>query len=243
MGTEINKSSKREELKKNNREQILKAALQVFGESGLDGSNVRDIIRTSELSPGTFYNYFQSKEEIFEVLLDEIIIDIHNKSRESWLKAWQGGYTSNSMKSAFEAFFNIFQNNPEYLYFFSKNQQYVRDLRYNGKINGIVSHLERDIEEAIKAGHLPPFPVKFITVALFGTVFEILADMIIHPGQISIPEVSETLSSFFKGGILALSLSTGTKEIGSNITSFLTLPLDILSKFIPPDDQVKEPKN
>lgn len=206
-----NKPSKREELKKANREQILKAALQVFGESGLDGANVRDIIRVSELSPGTFYNYFQSKEEIFDVLLDEIILDIHNKSRKSWLKAWRSGHNGNAMKDAFEDFFNIFQNNQDYLYFFSKNQHYVRDLRYNGKINGIVEDLERDIEEAIKLGNLPSFPVKFISVALFGTVFEILADMLIHPGQISIQDVSENLASFFRGGILSLSLSTGAK--------------------------------
>lgn len=212
-----NKTSKREELKKLNREQILKAALKVFGENGLDATNVRDIIRVSGLSPGTFYNYFQSKDEIFEVLLDEIILDIHNKSRESWLKAWQNGRSANAMQSAFAEFFNIFQSNQDYLYFFSKNQHYVRDLRYNGKINGIVENLERDIEEAIQKGSLPPFPVKFVSVALFGTVFEFLADMITNPGQISIPDVSENLANFFRGGILSVSINTKTVSRCENL--------------------------
>ncbi len=92
--------------------------------------------------------------------------------------------------------------------------------------------MEKDIEEAIKLGNLPPFPVKFISVTLFGTVFEFLADMIIHPGQISIPDVSENLASFFRGGILSLSLSTGAKEITSNIVSFANLPLNILSGLV-----------
>ncbi len=226
---ESEKVSKREELKKANKQQILNAALKVFGESGLDGANVRDIIRASELSPGTFYNYFQSKEEVFDYLLDEIIQDIHNKSRTIWMKAWQGG---DAMKSAFEEFFNSFQDRPDYLLFFAKNQQYVRALRYNGKITGILDTLEADIAQAIKEGKIPPFPVKFITVLLFGTVFEFLADLVFYPDKVSIPQISEYLASFFRGGILFLSLQTAAKDTMSSIFSIANFPVELASKLI-----------
>lgn len=223
------KQNKREELKKSNRDQILRAALKVFGDLGLDGANVRHIIRASELSPGTFYNYFDSKEQVFDVLLDEIIKDVHSKSRESWLKAWQG---ERNIQGAFEEFFNIFQSNNDYLHFFAKNQSYVRQLRHNGKIAGVLANLEGDIEAAIAAGKLPAFPVKLVTILLFGCVFEFLAEMIIYPGKISIKEVSESLASFFRGGILALSVSSGVKEFNINILSLANLPLDILGDII-----------
>jgi AcrR family transcriptional regulator len=222
-------SSRREENKKTNREQILKAALKVFGEKGFDASNVRDVIRESELSPGTFYNYFQSKEDVFKVLLDEIMMDIHSRSRETWLKAWKGVRTGTNVKDAFVEFFNIFQENPEYLYFFAKNQHYVRDQRYSGKMNEIVISLDHDIQEAVKEGNLPSFPTKIVTHSLFGTVFEVLAEMVLYPEKVSIPEVSENLANFFTGGVLALTIKSGTQEITENVLALANFPIEILS--------------
>lgn len=62
---------KRERAKAANREAILKAARRVFAQLGYEGATVRDIIRGTELASGTFYNYFRSKEEVFEALADD----------------------------------------------------------------------------------------------------------------------------------------------------------------------------
>jgi AcrR family transcriptional regulator len=62
---------KREQTKVQNRQAILDAAREVFGELGYDASTVRDIIRRTGLAAGTFYNYFRSKEEVFAALADD----------------------------------------------------------------------------------------------------------------------------------------------------------------------------
>lgn len=62
---------KRERAKAANREAILNAARRVFAEMGYDAATVRDIIRGTDLASGTFYNYFKSKEEVFEALSDD----------------------------------------------------------------------------------------------------------------------------------------------------------------------------
>lgn len=62
---------KRERAKAANREAILKAARQVFAQLGYEAATVRDIIRGTDLASGTFYNYFRSKEEVFEALADD----------------------------------------------------------------------------------------------------------------------------------------------------------------------------
>jgi AcrR family transcriptional regulator len=62
---------KREQTKLNNRQAILDAAREVFGELGYDNATVRDIIRRTGLAAGTFYNYYRSKEEVFAALSDE----------------------------------------------------------------------------------------------------------------------------------------------------------------------------
>lgn len=62
---------KREQTKVQNRQAILDAAREVFGELGYEAATVRDIIRRTGLAAGTFYNYYRSKEEVFAALADE----------------------------------------------------------------------------------------------------------------------------------------------------------------------------
>jgi AcrR family transcriptional regulator len=62
---------KREQTKVQNRQAILDAAREVFGELGYETATVRDIIRRTDLSVGAFYNYFRSREEVFEALADD----------------------------------------------------------------------------------------------------------------------------------------------------------------------------
>jgi AcrR family transcriptional regulator len=62
---------KRERSKAANRDAILNAARRVFSDLGYDATTVRDIIRGTDLASGTFYNYFKSKEEVFEALQDD----------------------------------------------------------------------------------------------------------------------------------------------------------------------------
>jgi AcrR family transcriptional regulator len=62
---------KREQTKVQNRQAILDAAREVFGELGYETATVRDIIRRTGLAAGTFYNYYRSKEEVFASLADD----------------------------------------------------------------------------------------------------------------------------------------------------------------------------
>ena len=62
---------KREQTKLANRLAILDAAREVFGELGFEAATVRDIIRRTGLSVGAFYNYYRSKEEVFDALADD----------------------------------------------------------------------------------------------------------------------------------------------------------------------------
>ncbi len=64
-------TGKRELTKVANRQAILDAAREVFGELGYETSTVRDIIRRTGLAAGTFYNYYRSKEEVYVALSDE----------------------------------------------------------------------------------------------------------------------------------------------------------------------------
>ncbi len=55
--------------------QILKAALDVFGERGLAGARLDDIARRAGVSKGTIYLYFPNKEELFREVVRAIVVD------------------------------------------------------------------------------------------------------------------------------------------------------------------------
>ena len=75
-------SGRRAVNRKNNRDAILDAARDVFAEIGYGGTTVRDIIRRTNLASGTFYNYFDSKEAVFNALSDEIGTELRQLLRD-----------------------------------------------------------------------------------------------------------------------------------------------------------------
>jgi AcrR family transcriptional regulator len=73
---------RREQTKAQNRQLILDAARNVFAELGYGAATVRDIIRATPLASGTFYNYFKSKEEVFQAIQDESALRIRPRLHE-----------------------------------------------------------------------------------------------------------------------------------------------------------------
>ena len=55
-------------------EQIIKAALEVFGESGLANARLQDIAERAGVSKGTIYLYFPNKEELFREMIRQTAV-------------------------------------------------------------------------------------------------------------------------------------------------------------------------
>ena len=53
--------------------QIVRAALEIFGERGLAGARLEDIAKRAGLSKGTIYLYFPNKEELFREVVRTVI--------------------------------------------------------------------------------------------------------------------------------------------------------------------------
>lgn len=65
------RESIREETRAAYREAILTAAGRVFGRLGFHAAKMADIAAEAGVAAGTLYNYFENKEEIFAVMLEE----------------------------------------------------------------------------------------------------------------------------------------------------------------------------
>ena len=58
---------------KDTKERILAAALDMFSQKGYDGTNIRELTASLGLVKSSMYRHFESKEEIWNTLLDELI--------------------------------------------------------------------------------------------------------------------------------------------------------------------------
>lgn len=58
-----------EEIRRTRKEQILEAARRVFAEQGFHATRMSDIAQAAEVSQGTLYHYFRSKDKLFMALL------------------------------------------------------------------------------------------------------------------------------------------------------------------------------
>lgn len=64
-----------EERKEERGQQILDAAKRVFARKGYGAATLKDIIEETGMSRGWIYLYYQTKEEIFEAVLDKMDLD------------------------------------------------------------------------------------------------------------------------------------------------------------------------
>jgi len=63
-------------------EQIIKAALEVFGECGLANARLQDIAERAGVSKGTIYLYFPNKEELFREMIRQTAVAAIEKAEQ-----------------------------------------------------------------------------------------------------------------------------------------------------------------
>jgi len=68
--------NRRERKKIHSKNAIMEASVKLFSQKGFQESSIADIMNEADLGIGTFYNYFESKEEVLRSLLGKIIGEI-----------------------------------------------------------------------------------------------------------------------------------------------------------------------
>lgn len=104
------RQEKRKEL---TREKILTAAKQVFSQKGYAGSSIADVVKKSKLARGTFYLHFQSVEQVFNALLQEIFIDIQRYMTDMQVEALDHASFKVELAAMAKSLLSVFQNHRE----------------------------------------------------------------------------------------------------------------------------------
>jgi AcrR family transcriptional regulator len=166
----VERSSRREQNKAENRAALLKAARTVFAEMGFGAAAVRDIVRRTDLASGTFYNYFKDKEEIFSAVIAELTVELLRRHRDGRSKATTA---EEFFRRHCAAYLRFVAEDPEILAFGRNNVTPIRNLFDKPDLRGLADALNDDIRNAIARGVLPDVDVSYLMAALSGIVFEV----------------------------------------------------------------------
>jgi AcrR family transcriptional regulator len=101
---------RKEREKERRKEEILDAAQRVFVEKGLTTATVDDIAAAAELSKGTLYLYFESKEDIYIALMMRGLHLLYSMFNEIISTETSVVKTLHRMEEAYTEFFNTQRN-------------------------------------------------------------------------------------------------------------------------------------
>jgi AcrR family transcriptional regulator len=166
---------KREETKAQNRTAILDAARRVFSELGYAAATVRDIIRATPLASGTFYNYFKSKEEVFQAIHDETALKIRPLLREGRARAET---VEQFIAGTYRTLFDYVVTERAGLAGARGPGEVLRVRMDTPEIIAGFEELREDIERGIARGFFPSLDANFLMAAMVGVAYEVAQEML-----------------------------------------------------------------
>ncbi|AKL95936.1 transcriptional regulator TetR family [Clostridium aceticum] len=166
----------------NTQEKIYRTAVELIEKKGFENITVEEICKTSNVSVGSFYNYFKSKNEI----LDRIF----KLADDYFLNVVAANIKGVNTRDKINEFFLYYANyNVERGVDFVKQLYTFKSNLFTTKGRHIQAVLQTIIEEGQKKGELstnmaPEEAVRFLFISVRGIVY----DWSLHDGQYDLPE-------------------------------------------------------
>ncbi len=182
---------------KNTRERLIEAAKKVFSEKGFFESHISHIIEEAGTARGTFYIYFESKEEIFKEILKGIVEELKRRIKPVNVKE--------------DPIDQIVRNIERILDFAVEERELSKIIlfrSYDTSFSTIVDEFFKEVTEMVKTslekgilmGYLKPVNTEIIAQAMVGAVKEIMKNAI-EKGNIDTYMVAKELVEFALGGL------------------------------------------
>lgn len=130
------------------RARLIRSAYEIMSAKGVDGTAIQEVTEAADIGFGTFYNYFASKDELAENVLDCVI---HNLGQRNRLANQRAGVTdplaiiSNSVRLTAREM----RSNPMWRWWLKRTDLMVRRMRLGFKPFGLA-----DMALAVESGTL-----------------------------------------------------------------------------------------
>jgi AcrR family transcriptional regulator len=194
-------AGRREERKAQNREKLLTAARTVFAQKGLGEATARDIVRGTDLATGTFYNYFDSKEDAFRALLEGFADRARSVARDR--RTEPRTTLEQRVFNAYRAYFELSIEDDEMFSVFRRNAGVIAMMTDEDMFVLGTDELFEDLVRWAREGDLPDIDLHYLASAMVGTGFQVAT----HLADREPPDVDAAArfcTSLFLGGIREL---------------------------------------
>jgi AcrR family transcriptional regulator len=177
------------------------AARRVFATKGLGEATARDIVRETDLATGTFYNYFDSKEDAFRALLEELSTKARAAVRAQ--RTHPGVTLEERIHDAYHAYFEIAVEDAELFAVFRRNAGVIAMTREEALFESGVADLFADLGDWAGAAELPNVDLAYLSTAMLGTGFQLAAHLMDRQPP-DVDAAAHFCTRLFMGGIPAL---------------------------------------
>lgn len=193
-------NGKREQAKAANRRAILEAARAVFARIGFEATTVRDIVRETDLAAGTFYNYFKSKEEVFEAIARDSTASFREVLKD--VRASTGDLES-YIRAAYYAYFDFLARENE-----KAIQQGAAHMALIGvrvdtpEMKAVFTEIRADLDRALERTEGLAIDTEYLTAAAVGIARE-LGDYMLQRRPVDVAGASRFASELLMAGLRA----------------------------------------
>ena len=188
----------REINKTKNRQAIIEAGIRVFISKGVSETTVRDIIRSTGLASGTFYNYFNSKEEVLVAIFNDFAKEVGKTVRDENV---QPDNFEEFLRIKLTRFFKFVSSKPEIFMIMSNNHNLVNNFSINTpQIILEIDYLKEEINDYIKKGVFPNFDVDLFALVV-RPITDSLAQEMMSQKKIDINKYTEKCINFLMKGL------------------------------------------
>ncbi len=157
---------------------ILRAAEKVFGKKGFSDATIAQMVDLAGVSRGTFYLYFQDKDQVFATLVSRVVADlflVSNKRNQGTLR--------DRVEVSTRHFLEAFQRHRSILRCLFEVDHYKPNIaRLHRKLrSNFISRIRNHLERNLARGYCPPMNTRVASFAL-GLMCEAVANSWISGG-------------------------------------------------------------
>jgi AcrR family transcriptional regulator len=183
------------------RSALLDSAISVFASKGFEATRIIDITNHAELANGTFYNYYQDKDEILRDVAAGLAVEITGRINHE-MEGLVHGPTRVALATA--RLLQIARQEPEWLNVLLEGVFIVPELQ-----SATVQYLRQDLEMGIEQGH---FKIE-INLLLVNQILSLIRAALLLDPDMSDATVTQTCEAVLR--MLGTTPRRATKLVSS----------------------------
>jgi AcrR family transcriptional regulator len=187
------------------RARLLKSAREVFEEKGFLGSSVADIVRRAGVAHGTFYTYFDSREDVFRVIAQQVEEELHERGAIARARSTDGGEVVEHIREGIRRVLEAYREQAGIMRVIEEVSRYDKRLRAsrNARLKSYIDELAPLIAGLQRHGLANTSIDPTLACAILGSITMRFPELWLIDGVVdtTLDDAVENITSVFSNGL------------------------------------------